>query len=76
MPIFKVGCFEGTGNPKGNYEDVEAQTELEAAEIKCGEPLSEGGLPVHLRAVVVSGPPSPGNTSFYKKEEPEKSKEE
>ncbi len=58
MPNFKVKCYEGGLWDKNEPRYIEAQDERDAAEILCGEPLSEEGKLGQLRAEVwpVSSP--------------------
>ena len=53
MPYFMVYCYEdGLADKKKPPEKIEAKDELEAAEIHCGGPLTEGAKLGDLRAKV------------------------
>lgn len=68
MSIFSVRCY-ANAKPEGEYQKIEAESELEAAEKACGRPLIEGAKPGNLRALVWS-PHNPNKkTSFSVRKE-------
>ncbi len=52
MPFFMVRCYDGGISDEKEARKIEAKTPLEAAEKICGGPLTAGGTPGQLRAVV------------------------
>ena len=58
MPNFGVLCYDRGVSDQKPYTIIEAENELQAAIQVCGEPLTDGGKPGQLRAVVwpVSNP--------------------
>lgn len=61
---FFVRRYEGADSPQNEYETVEAESAREAAELACGEPLTECGPNGRLRATV-RNPLRPGAIPFY-----------
>ena len=52
--IFQVRRFKGPDKPQNGCEDVEAESAHEAAEIVCGERLTDRGSRGTLRAMVLT----------------------
>ena len=64
---FSVRCYKGADNPQDGYQTVEAGSAKEAAEQRCGEPLTERGPAMILRATVHTIPPGRQPVPFYAK---------
>ena len=63
--LFSVRCYEGADGPQDGFQTVEADSAKEAAEKLCGEPLTELGPNLRLRAMVLSKPPRNRPLTFY-----------
>lgn len=63
--LFSVRRYEGADNPLNGYETIEAESAKEAAERACGEPLTDRGAPMRLRATVHTKPPRGVPFTFY-----------
>ncbi|MEX2449401.1 MAG: hypothetical protein WD407_00935 [Rhodospirillales bacterium] len=65
MPLFTVSVYVGEKWDGNAPRQIEAQDEREAAERVCGIPLTETGLPQHLRATVTTLSAPNANVRFY-----------
>ena len=65
--LFEVRCYKGPASPQGGYKTVEAESAKEAAEKRCGKPLTEKGARHRLRAMVkaLDDPPSKLSLKFF-----------
>jgi hypothetical protein len=72
MQTFQVQIWPEGMSPKA-YQEVEANTEQEAAETLYGKPLREEGFLHQLRAIVRASDGSGATVSFYELRRPHQS---